>query len=163
MRLILLTVFAVSLTYAQPAAKVALPPGAAATTASPTPIVDPAERLKIFDLFAEGQKLQDKGQEINTSIAETPLGKERAELLKQSSAIQEKLNGINAKIVETPLGKELVEIDKQMNDLRKRYADATVPILASHGCAGGAITQGLELKGCAAPSPVKVPEVDGKK
>jgi hypothetical protein len=128
----------------------------------PTPITDPSERLKIFDMFADGEKLNEKAQEINTSIAATALGKERAELIKQSNDLQDKITKLNAKISDTALGKELGEISTQMDALRKTFSEATTPILAAHGCVGGVIAQSLELKGCPAPSPVAVPATSSK-
>lgn len=157
MKLIALAALAAcSLLAESPAAKV--DPKDTPPVAKPTPITDPSERLKIFDIFAEGQKIQEKMQEIANDITTTQLGKERAELTKQANVIQEKINGLNAKIAETPLGKEIEELQSQGTVLQKKFVEASTPLLAAHGCPGGTIAASLDLKNCPAPSPVKVPE-----
>lgn len=151
-KLLLCAAFALSLA-AQPAAKVDPTPKPPANNGpKPTPITDRDERLKLFDMFAEGEKLNEKTQEINSNIAATQLGKERSDLMKQANDIQDKINKLNAKIQDTALGKEIGEIDLQMGDLRKRFNEATIPILAAHNCVGGLLTQGLELRNCPATS-----------
>lgn len=147
---------------AQVAAKI--DPKVSATTTSapkPTPITDSGEKIRIYDIFADGQKLQEKMLAVQNDIATTQLGKERADLINQANTLQAKINSLNAKIVETPLGKEIGELQVQATELQKKFDEMSRPIVEAHNCPGGSIKATLELTGC--PAAVPVQAVEAKK